>query len=724
MRPFLVVQAVMWATALASQCPMAGSPGFTSRDSIHHNNQRDTSPTADFTAIKREIAVLLKDSKDWWPADFGNYGPFMIRLAWHCSGSHRVSDGRGGCDGARIRKVPEYAWDDNTNLDKAVKLLQPVKDAHPEITWADLIILTGNAAIESMGGPKLGFCAGRKDDADGSASLVLGPTPEQEALSPCKLNGNCTSPFGPTTVGLIYVNPEGHLGNPDPALSAVDVRDTFSRMGFNDLETVALIGGGHAFGKMHGACTTGPGPNPIQSPDAPWPGTCGSGPLKGKGNNTYTSGFEGAWTRDPTEWSSEYFYNLLSYDWVKFTGPGGKNQWMPSNKDAPPIRMLTADIALLYDTEYRKIVETFGQHPEQLDKAFADAWYKLTTADMGQRFRCINADAPPAQPFQHPLPAPPAKRADVKDVMAKINQTLFKPFPQIDGDIVDNNNAAYYGAQFIDLAYQCASTFRATDYKGGCNGARIRYWPESGWPANAGLDQVRQVLQPVKDVFGEALTWSDLIVLAGDTALSYATGGKLSLKIVNGRSDAYDGNQSLDFPPRQYYSNADIEVTDNMAVMGLSPHDAVALAGRPRSGVEQKRRGLLGAYSKSSLLSNTYYKLLLSETWEPTASNPKVFESKEKPGLFMLATDVALLSNPQLKAIVQEYAQDEAKFFNDFASAWNYLMHADLPVTESASSDPPTQDNQSNLKASSDSKHALDRAVVAGLALLSFVFVL
>lgn len=339
----------------------------------------------DLQAVVHDLQQLMTSSQECWPADNGNYGPLFIRLAWHCSGSYRHSDRRGGCGGGRQRFEPERSWADNTNLDKARALLWPIKKKYGDgLSWGDLFTLAGTTAINSMGGPVSEYCAGRVDSEDGAESIILGPGAEQERDTPCKVNGKCTSPLGSTTVGLIYVNPEGPVAEdehgkwvpvPDPGKSAQEVRDSFGRMGFDDRLTVALIGGGHAFGKAHGACPAGAGPPPLESVNNPWPGMCGSG----KGNDTFTSGFEGAWTTRPTRWDNEFFVLLREQDWEKHVGPGGHWQWKPKTADnrISSLMRLTSDIALLHDDQYSNLVHEFADHPHKFDKAFDEAWSEL-----------------------------------------------------------------------------------------------------------------------------------------------------------------------------------------------------------------------------------------------------------------------------------------------------------------------------------------------------------
>lgn len=360
--------------------------------------------TLDMDAVKRDMAQLLTDSQECWPADFGgHYGPFFIRLAWHCSGSYRKTDGKGGCGGGRQRFEPERSWPDNTNLDKARALLFPLKRKYGHaLSWGDLFITAGTTALRQMGTPTTKLCFGRIDDSDGTASLGLGPSAEQEQMAPCPINGRCKKPLGSTTVGLIYLNPEGPVLEkdgqpvPDPTLSVVDIRDSFDRMGHDDRATVALIGGGHAFGKTHGACPKGAGPSPRQAynmtvPSIPWPGLCGTG----KGNDTFTAGFEGPWTTKPLQWDNEYFKLLLEQVWEKHIGPGGHWQWRIKGAAGPLVGLmrLTSDVALLHDPVYLNIVKEFASNMTAFGEAFDDAWFKLTTTNGARWSPAAKCDA-------------------------------------------------------------------------------------------------------------------------------------------------------------------------------------------------------------------------------------------------------------------------------------------------------------------------------------------
>jgi len=580
-------------------------------------------PEGGFKAVKEDIKAMLTDSQDFWPADFGHYGGLLIRLAWHCSGSYRETDGRGGCDGGRIRFDPELTWMDNGNLNKALELLSPIKEKYGQsLSWGDLIILAGTTAMEDMGLPETGFCGGRIDDPDGSNSLILGPSDQQEEIARClsfepSRQGLCNlvegSAIGPTTIGLIYVDPSGPIDDPDnPVAAGPDIRRTFARMGFNDTETVALVGGGHAFGKMHGAC--------LQPP-------CGEGEMKGKGNNTFTAGYEGEWSTTPTTWSNQYFNNLFDFDWMLIDGPGGFTQWAPNTTDGstpPDITMLTTDLALAEDETYKPISQEYAANLELLEKDFTAAWYRLTSSDMGPATRCIGEFVRPPQHWQHTLPEYEGELPDFVGVRSKIQELL-------DAD------EANYDA-FVNLAYQCASTFRETDYRGGCNAARIRFSPESEWDVNSGTGDALATLEAVKEAYPDA-SYADIIVLAGQTAIESA-GGEAQ-PFCGGRVDAEDGSGSEGLAPR-VYSPAVVSIRDDMAVKGLSAREGVALAGR----------------TFGSAFSNQFYKDLIAGNGNFTDDELALLEDEFKP-------------------IVEEYADDEETFKKEFATAWTKMMTAD-----------------------------------------------
>lgn len=540
----------------ASLCPASldGTPLPLNHPPLRSRPPADAA-SVDWHAVKSDLLDLFSRSQSVWPADYGTYAPFFVRLAWHNSGSYRVADGRGGAEGGRQRFDPERSWQDNTNLDKARNLLAPLKLKHgPALSWGDLFILSGTVAIEAMGGPVLGFCGGRIDDQDGSDSLALGPSPEQRSFHPCPVNGNCTPPLGAVAVGetksLIYVDPEGHMGVPDPVRSAADVRWTFAGMAMNDTETVALIGGGHAFGKTHGACPAGAGALPRDDPANPWPGLCGSG----RAADAFTSGIEGPWTTRPTRWDNEYFHNVLRAGWEKHRGPGGAWQWrlaageepllapsaFPEQTSAPTQRvvMMTSDLALAYDPSFRAAAEAFASSPAALDSAFAAAWYKLVTRDMGPHARCVGPWVPPPQPFQFPLPKPPPEPVDYAEVWAALHKGADPLLPAADA---------------AALAYGCAASYRYTDNQGGCDGARIRFSPEVNFPANAGALEAIGKLRGVKKVFGARLSWADLITLAGHAAVAPHSG---PMPFCGGRTDATDGAGSRWLQPLSAPSSA------------------------------------------------------------------------------------------------------------------------------------------------------------------------
>merc|ERR1711970_461125 len=644
----------------------------------------DAMKNINFTAVKEDLLSLMTDSKEFWPADYGHYGPLFVRLAWHNAGSYRTSDGRGGADGARQRFEPERSWADNTNLDKARALLWPIKEKYGQgLSWGDLIVLAGNSAIESMGGPVFGFCGGRIDAPDGSESAKLGPTLEQDELMHCETNGECQSPLGANTIGLIYVNPEAHMGNPDPSESANDIREVFGRMNMDDRETVALIGGGHAFGKAHGACPEGPGPSPIEDPANSWPGMCGTG----KGEDTFTSGFELPFTTRPTEWDNEYFQNLVKYNWTVHIGDGGHNQWKPIVEDGlpptaisangsheQPVGLLTSDVALMWEDEsYKAIVTEFAEDIAAFDLAFEQAWYKLTTRDMGPVSRCNNDDVPPAQPFQYPLPDPPAGWPDFQVVREQIQE------------IINNSEEAI--GMFTRLAWQCSSTFRSTDYLGGCNGARIRFSPQKDWPVNINVENAIESLKPIKDSHGLSLSWADLIVLAGNTALEKA-GGKYSA-FCGGRTDATDGLGSEFLAPNIMgnFSEKIVHLKDYISIMGLTQREFTALIGAGYSvgdpgdcdGLFCRRDSFSGNKSVSTSLSNIFFKTLLSESWAAytVPSTGKEMFKAEGKDLLILGTDFMFRTDAELLAISQDFAADNDLFLTEVRAAWTRLATAD-----------------------------------------------
>eukprot|EP00040_Diaphanoeca_grandis_P010556 m.54090 g.54090 ORF g.54090 m.54090 type:complete len:782 (-) comp21864_c0_seq1:160-2505(-) len=655
----------------AADCPASGDLPPSHPKLLLNRRARSGGAVAelDVSAVKADLVSLMTNSQDFWPADYGHYGPFFIRLAWHASGSYRISDGRGGSDGGHIRFEPEQSWADNTNLDKARRLLFSIKVKYGKaLSWADLIVLSGTVAIESMGGPSLGFCAGRIDDIDGSESILLGPNVEQEALAPCPVEGDCDSPLGATTVGLIYVNPEGPKGNPEPSLSFPQIRDTFGRMGMNDSETVALIGGGHALGKMHGACPLGAGPSPAEQPENPYPGNCGTG----KGKDSATSGFEGAWTTQPTTWTNDYYTNLKFFTWNKSKGDGDHWQWFV-NEDSPqapqahgagtqPITMLTADVALLKDPTYKQLVDTYASDMAAFNHAFSHAWYKLTTRDMGPATRCIGSLVPPAQPWQFPLPSPPTNLADFDKVRTAIEAVMAPS--TVDFTV------------FARLAYRCAATFRMTDKRGGCNGARIRFSPEKDYAVNAGLDGALSQLQPVKTTFGTSLSWSDLIVLAGNVAIEKAGGNRMDF--CGGRTDAVDGAGSIGLEPRVSgaYTDKVALIKDSFTVMGLSDEEAVAIMGLNSLG--NIGMGFAGMRSiDPNTLSSNYFKLILETAWTTTGVGATQHFVAPDSSTHMLKTDLTLKYDAIYAGFAGDYAVDNARFLKDFAQVWTSLMNAD-----------------------------------------------
>eukprot|EP00457_Paulinella_chromatophora_P002715 gb/GEZN01002720.1/.p1 GENE.gb/GEZN01002720.1/~~gb/GEZN01002720.1/.p1 ORF type:complete len:665 (-),score=90.07 gb/GEZN01002720.1/:310-2304(-) len=593
----------------------------------------------DWDDVYADVKAVLTDSQDWWPADYGHYGGLFIRLAWHCSGSYRTFDGRGGCDGGRQRFDPEQSWQDNTNLDKARRLLRPIKVKHGQgLSWGDLMVLAGTIAIENMGGPVLGFCGGRIDDQDGYESLLLGPNAEQELFAPCPVDGDCQSPLGASTMQLIYVNPEGVNADHSPANAGPRIRDVFGRMSMNDTETVSLIAGGHAFGKCHGACPSGAGHSPSEDPENPWPGNCGTG----KGVDAFTSGLEGPWTLTPTRWSNFYLTYLRDFQFQLNDSPGGAKYFKRSDGDIPQaptadgkgtqdVMMLTTDVALITDETYKAIVLDWVENTPAFEKAFAASWYKLVTRDMGPISRCVGRKVPAVQAFQAPLPSAPVNPANPNRVRHDLRKLL-----QDDPDA---------GAQLIRLGAACWASFRATDYQGGCNGARIRLSPQKDYPENAGLDQALALLTPIKKKYGVLLSWADLITLAGNTALEEAGEHELELPFCPGRTDALlDDISPITSPlptlPDPITQDTLFFFTEYNERRAMSRKEVVVLMGGIQTG-------------KNGKVSNEYFKDLIEASSTALTMEERIIRS-----------------DPTLRALVDQYEADNALFLVDFARAW------------------------------------------------------
>ena len=529
-----------------------------------------------------------------------------------------------------------------------------------------------------MGGPILGFCGGRIDDIDGSESNLLGPTPEQEMLYPCETNGKCEKPLGTTTIGLIYLNPEGPMAQPNPQESVTQIRDTFGRMNMNDSETIALIGGGHAVGKTHGACKTGAGPSPKEDPEHPWPGTCGEGDGKGKGKNAFTSGFEFPWTTTPTKWSNQYFHNLLNYSWVldpKENTPGGHNEWKVDgvSPKAPEahgngtqnIGMLTTDRSLLEDEQYLALLKSFENDEDAFNYAFKHAWYKLTTRDMGPSVRCLGDSVPPPQDWQYPLPDFNGVLPDF-DVVKKDIKALFT---------IENKG------MFARLAWQCMSTFRSTDYLGGCNGARIRFEPQSSWDVNNGTKTIIEMLKPVKDTHGESLSWADLITLAGNTEIENMGGN--AMVFCGERTDAQeDGKASEYLEPRitGQASETNLLFKEFIGLMGLTTLEYAALHGAGYA-IGQPT-DCVGLYCRRDTkpidkVSNVFFKNLIENEWERNNEEDQCYRTNTDSDLCMYSADVQFYFDAKLKVIAEEYASNNDLFLKNLASAWTKFANAD-----------------------------------------------
>ena len=667
--------------------------------------------TLDLEAVKADLHALMTDSQDWWPADYGHYGPFFIRMAWHSAGTYRIEDGRGGAGAGNLRFAPLNSWPDNGNLDKARRLLWPIKQKYGrKISWADLMILTGNVALESMGFETHGFAGGRADIWEPEEDIYWGP--ETEWLGDERYSGDrdLEKPLGAVQMGLIYVNPEGPNGTPDPLGSARDIRETFARMAMNDEETVALAAGGHTFGKGHGATDptphVGPEPEgaPLEEQGFGWKNSHGSG----KGVHAITSGLEGAWTNNPTRWDMGYFDNLLGYEWELGRGPGGAHQWYPKDAAAdgtvpdahdPDKRhkptMFTADIALKEDPAYRAISERFHQNPDEFAKAFAKAWYKLTHRDMGPHERGLGPLVP-AEPeiWQDPIPAcdhPVIDAADIADLKARLL------------------GAGHSVARLVRVAWGSAATFRNSDKRGGANGARIRLAPQNGWAVNdpAELSEVLATLEGIRDDFnaaqsgGKKVSLADLIVLGGTAAVEKAardaghditvpfTPGRMDASAEQTDADAFDVLEPKADAFRNHYGEgldrpAGDLMIDKAQLMTLTAPELTVLIGGMRAlgaNTGDSRDGVLT--DRPGQLTNDFFVNLLDMSTQWSVSGPNRYEGRDRAtgATKWTASSVDLIfgSNSILRAQAEVYACDDAggKFVNDFVAAWTKVMELD-----------------------------------------------
>ncbi|WP_030552359.1 catalase/peroxidase HPI [Streptomyces exfoliatus] len=662
----------------------------------------------DLAAVKRDIAEVLTTSQDWWPADFGHYGPLMIRMAWHSAGTYRISDGRGGAGAGQQRFAPLNSWPDNGNLDKARRLLWPVKKKYGQnISWADLMILTGNVALETMGFETFGFAGGRADVWEPDEDVYWGP--ETTWLGDERYTGDreLESPLGAVQMGLIYVNPEGPNGNPDPVAAARDIRETFRRMAMNDEETVALIAGGHTFGKAHGA---GPAENvgadpeaaPLEAQGFGWANTYGTG----KGADAITSGLEVTWTTTPAQWGHDFFKHLFEYEYELSKSPAGAHQWVaknaeaiipdahdPSKKHLPT--MLTTDLSLRFDPAYEQISRRFYEHPEQFADAFARAWYKLTHRDLGPVVRYLGPEVPSeVLLWQDPLPAREGELIDAADVASLKERILASDLTV---------------SQLVSAAWAAASSFRGSDKRGGANGGRIRLEPQRNWEVNNPdeLAQVLRVLEGVKASFDSAgakkVSIADLVVLAGSAAVEKAAkdaGFDVEVPFTPGRVDASQEQTDVESfaalePQADGFRNylgkgnrlpAEYLLVDRANLLTLSAPELTVLVGGLRvlgANHQQSSHGVLT--TSPGTLTNDFFVNLLDRgtVWKATSGDATLFEGRDAATGEVRWTgtraDLVFGSNSELRAVAEVYASDDAKekFVNDFVSAWARVMDLD-----------------------------------------------
>jgi len=673
-------------------------------------NYAEEFKTLDLEALRRDLIQLMTTSQDWWPADYGHYGPLFIRMTWHAAGTYRIADGRGGGGSGAQRFAPLNSWPDNANLDKARRLLWPIKQKYGrKISWADLLIYAGNVALESMGFKTFGFGFGRQDIWE-PEEIFWGPEDTWLGDERHEPEGGIRGPFGADHMGLIYVNPEGPNGNPDPALAAKYIRQTFSRMAMNDEETVALIVGGHTFGKAHGAAPApqyvGPEPEgaPMEEQGLGWKNSYGSG----KGNDTITSGLEGPWTTEPTKWDNGFLDNLFNYDYELTTSPAGAKQWTPKPKDgvvptAPDAHdpskrqttmMLTTDLALKVDPIYAPIAKRFHEHPEQLEEAFAKAWYKLLHRDMGPVSRYLGPWVPEPQLWQDPVPPVDHELIDEADIEALKAKILASGLSI---------------SELVLTAWGAAASFRGTDKRGGANGARIRLAPQKDWEVNdpAQLARVLQTLEQVQREFNGAQTGNkrvslaDLIVLGGCAAVELAAkraGFDIKVPFAPGRTDASQEQTDVEsfavleptFDGFRNYFKAGEALTPEEALveraymLNLTAPEMTVLLGGMRAlkaNAGQTQHGILTA--RPQTLTNDFFVNLLDMSTEWKATGPYMYEGRDratgKVKWTATAVDLVFGYNSQLRALSEVYAQDDSKekFVRDFVAAWDKVMNLD-----------------------------------------------
>ncbi|MDX3455616.1 catalase/peroxidase HPI [Streptomyces sp. ME02-8801-2C] len=665
--------------------------------------------TLDLPAVKQDIAAVLTDSQDWWPADFGHYGPFMIRMAWHSAGTYRISDGRGGGGAGQQRFAPLNSWPDNGNLDKARRLLWPVKKKYGQnLSWADLMILAGNVALESMGFETFGFGGGRADVWEPDEDVYWGP--ETTWLDDQRYTGDrdLESPLGAVQMGLIYVNPEGPNGNPDPIAAARDIRETFRRMAMNDEETVALIAGGHTFGKTHGAGpadAVGPDPEaaPIEQQGFGWKSTYGSG----KAGDAITSGLEVTWTATPTQWSNGFFKNLFEYEYELTQSPAGANQWVAKNAEAiiPDAHdasksklptMLTTDLSLRFDPAYAEISRRFYEHPDQFADAFARAWFKLTHRDLGPVVRYLGPEVPTETLlWQDPLPAVTHELVDAADISALKAQILASGLTV---------------SQLVSTTWAATSSFRGSDKRGGANGARIRLQPQAGWEVNSPdeLATVLRTLEGVQSSFnaaqsgGKQVSIADVIVLAGAAGIEKAAkdaGYDIEVPFTPGRVDATQEQTDVESfaalePTADGFRNylgkgnrlpAEYLLLDKANLLGLSAPELTVLVGGLRVLGANHAGSTHGVFTDTpGVLTNDFFVNLLElgTEWTATSEDQNTFEGRDASGQVKWTgtrADLVFGSNSELRAVAEVYASDDAKekFVKDFVKAWVKVSNAD-----------------------------------------------